>query len=381
MGNYKGFVAVALCTGVLMTAAPALCANDIQAKLAEQKAAQAETARKAKALETELDNLKNRLVKTAKDMRSLEIALTEGENNLKELNQKKSIYLSKIYKNEERIGGLIAAARKYKSASTPQMLAQSKPIDAARAAIVMKSVLPTLNRQSSDLRQELLALEKIENNITAQLAANKNKIRFINDKKEETDKLLEERQISYKKTEKERKVLEAEVAQLAREAKNLDDLVKKIKPLPKPAAEKIDTAAVTRSNFKMPADSTLPVQGRIVSGFDETDEMGAKSKGVTFLTRSGATVVTPLSGTVKFAGPFQKYKQILIIEHQGGYHSLIAGLGRIDTVVGASLASGEPVGLSENSADDSRIYYELRHQGLPVNPKKLNVAQRKQVKS
>jgi septal ring factor EnvC (AmiA/AmiB activator) len=125
----------------------------------------------------------------------------------------------------------------------------------------------------------------------------------------------------------------------------------------------------------------LPVQGRIRVGFGETDELGGRSKGVTFIVRSGATVVTPLAGKVKFAGPFQKYKQILIIEHRGGYHSLIAGLGRIDTVVGASLDAGEPVGSADNSSSESRVYYELRQNGEPVNPQKLLAEQHKQDRS
>ena len=88
--------------------------------------------------------------------------------------------------------------------------------------------------------------------------------------------------------------------------------------------------------------------------------------------------MTPLAGTVKFAGTFQKYKQILIVEHEGGYHSLIAGLGRIDTVVGATLFAGEPVGIAETAGTEARIYYELRQDGEPVNPRKLLVAQKKQ---
>ncbi|MEZ0226592.1 MAG: peptidoglycan DD-metalloendopeptidase family protein, partial [Alphaproteobacteria bacterium] len=78
---------------------------------------------------------------------------------------------------------------------------------------------------------------------------------------------------------------------------------------------------------------------------------------------------------------FQKYRQILIVEHAGGYHSLIAGLGRIDTVVGATLAAGEPVGIAEKSDDGARIYYELRQNGAPVNPRKLLVAQKKQTRT
>ena len=54
------------------------------------------------------------------------------------------------------------------------------------------------------------------------------------------------------------------------------------------------------------------------------------TKGVTLATRAGATVVSPFDGVVAFAGPFRGYGELLIIEHTEGYHTLLAGLGRID---------------------------------------------------
>ena len=35
---------------------------------------------------------------------------------------------------------------------------------------------------------------------------------------------------------------------------------------------------------------------------------------------------------------------ILIIRHGGGYHSLLAGLGRVDATIGQWVLAGEPVG-------------------------------------
>jgi murein hydrolase activator len=78
-----------------------------------------------------------------------------------------------------------------------------------------------------------------------------------------------------------------------------------------------------------------------------------------------------MGGVVRYAGYFKNYGQIIIVEHQKDYHSLIAGLARIDTVVGQSVAAGEPVGvLAKSSSDGGKptLYYELRLNGEPVNP-------------
>ena len=66
----------------------------------------------------------------------------------------------------------------------------------------------------------------------------------------------------------------------------------------------------------------------------EGDEFGGASKGILIHASAGGQVVAPFDGRIEFAGPFRGYGQILIIEHGDGYHSLLAGLERIDGVVG-----------------------------------------------
>jgi len=59
----------------------------------------------------------------------------------------------------------------------------------------------------------------------------------------------------------------------------------------------------------------------------------------------------------------------LIIEHGGRYHTLLAGLDRIDAVVGQWLLAGEPVGtLGSAQNENPELYFELRRAGQPINP-------------
>jgi septal ring factor EnvC (AmiA/AmiB activator) len=57
----------------------------------------------------------------------------------------------------------------------------------------------------------------------------------------------------------------------------------------------------------------------------------------------------------------------LIIDHGGGYHSLLAGIDRIDGVVGQWVVTGEPLGTMQPDGQPS-LYLELRRQGQPINP-------------
>jgi septal ring factor EnvC (AmiA/AmiB activator) len=220
----------------------------------------------------------------------------------------------------------------------------------------------------------LSEIQKVEAEISNQLQIQTAQNRQLNRQQNDLAALLQKRQQVYKSTENERRAEEKEVARLTKESRNIEDLMVKLK-----SRNQVGEGERRAAFGRFPGNVLAPVHGMIRIGFGEKDGMGAPSKGITFSTRPGASVVTPLAGIVKFAGPFQKYKQILIVEHLGGYHSLIAGLARIDTVVGASLAAGEPVGITETSGSP-QVYYELRQDGKPINPQKSLVAQRKQEK-
>jgi septal ring factor EnvC (AmiA/AmiB activator) len=112
-----------------------------------------------------------------------------------------------------------------------------------------------------------------------------------------------------------------------------------------------------------------PVRGSLLIGFGEPGLDGSISQGVVLETQPEAQVVAPHDGQVVFRGPFRGYGEILIMEHRGGYHSLLAGLGRVDVVVGQWLLAGEPVGVTEAPKDGkARLYVELRRGGHPIDP-------------
>lgn len=110
-----------------------------------------------------------------------------------------------------------------------------------------------------------------------------------------------------------------------------------------------------------------PVKGNIVKKYGEPTEAGITSRGITIRTRPNAQVISPYDGTVLFAGPFRGYGQLVIIEHGDGYHTLLAGIGRLDTSVGQSLLAGEPVGIMVAQSKPT-LYIELRKNGQPINP-------------
>lgn len=131
--------------------------------------------------------------------------------------------------------------------------------------------------------------------------------------------------------------------------------------------------AVRRAEIRTVDDArglfNFPATGKLVRRFGQTTAPGVTAKGILIETRSAAQIVAPYNGRVAFAGPFRDYGQLLIIAHGEGYHTLLAGLGRIDAKVGQWVSAGEPVGVMMSSADERpNLYVELRRNGRPINP-------------
>jgi len=149
------------------------------------------------------------------------------------------------------------------------------------------------------------------------------------------------------------------------------DPVEVPKPPPVPGERSsLTLAALKTLSTKAKGKLKWPVQGKIAVKYGAKIGSGQSSQGIKIETRKYAQIVAPFDGTVAYAGPFRHYGRLLIIEHKGNYHTLLAGMSRIDIVAGSLLKAGEPVGImGENSPiGGPLLYLELRRRGNPTNP-------------
>ena len=158
----------------------------------------------------------------------------------------------------------------------------------------------------------------------------------------------------------------AAAGKLADEAADLRALIQGLDGAANPLDAPPDgTRPFSESRGRLP----LPVRGTVIQNFGERDALGLAAQGITIATLADAAIVAPYDGRIVFAGPFRSYGQLLIIAHGGGYHTLIAGLSRIDGQVGQWLLAGEPVAQASHGENGkSAVYVELRRNGEPINP-------------
>ncbi|MES2096074.1 MAG: peptidoglycan DD-metalloendopeptidase family protein [Pseudomonadota bacterium] len=136
-------------------------------------------------------------------------------------------------------------------------------------------------------------------------------------------------------------------------------------PLPRPVQPgEIPATALPWDSASAPY--RLPVDGKLLTGFGEVSPGGVTSRGLTFGVASEARVIAPAAGKIVFAGPFRDYGLVVIVDHGGGWTSLISGLGRLNVGVGLPVAKGTPLGTAP-TGDERTVTVELRRKGRPVD--------------
>jgi len=109
----------------------------------------------------------------------------------------------------------------------------------------------------------------------------------------------------------------------------------------------------------------LPVIGRVVTGLGEISPSGFRSRGLTLATEPQAQIVAPANGKVAYAGAYRGYGNIVIIEHDAGWTSLVTNLSQISVTVGETVRQGFPLGRAEQ--EEPQVTVELRRNGRPID--------------
>ncbi|HEV2865476.1 MAG TPA: peptidoglycan DD-metalloendopeptidase family protein [Allosphingosinicella sp.] len=110
--------------------------------------------------------------------------------------------------------------------------------------------------------------------------------------------------------------------------------------------------------------STLPVEGRLVTGVGEISDAGVHSRGLTFEPAPDAAVVAPANGRIAYAGPFRSYGNVVIVDHGRGWSTVVTNLATLQVTRGQTVRRGALLGRA--ASQSPRVTVELRREGQPV---------------
>lgn len=356
----------------------------------ESRRAEARAAR----LSAEAEAATEAAQRTASETAALAARIQQAEADIEAARARYSIaraeradLTAQLAKKQEPTARLTAALQT--AARRPLALSALQPgslKDVVYVRAVLDSAVPQIRARTAALRSELdrgRALEAQAARALDQLQESEGRLR---ERRVELA-ALENRQRVASRTARGAALREAERAlALAEEARDLDGLVdrldevaalrRELAALPGPVLRPKDLAAplaAAPTNAPSPVavaspppDFQLPVQGRTLTGFGAKRDSGLISTGLTLAPVSGAQVVAPGRGRVAFAGAYRGFGRIVIIEHDGGWTTLVTGLDRVDVAVGDSVIGGSPLGIADGTPQPVTI--ELRRDGVPVNP-------------
>lgn len=386
-------------TNALQTKSATDVERDLSSAREREKRLAAEAAAQVKAIQA----LQAQLAAAALATQNNEDQLSAVETTLTALDEQELAKSAELEQRRGELAKLLSALTEI-ARNPPEalMLMPTSPVDTVRTARLLGDVVPPIEAKAKAVAHDLDQLAALKTQVAAQRQALKAATQHLAANHATLQRLVAQRTALYQQTEADHAAAATDVETLGRQAANLRDLMQRLEA--QRAAAKAAAAQRREETASLDArvneglsehlhrlerpdgQMLLPARGRILLSYGQSAEGGPPQRGLTIETRPGAEVVAPFDGKIVFAGPFRGYGRILIIQHGEEYHTLIAGLGRIEVSVGQVVAMGEPVATASNpdtagpsdvdtpadiyskGATGPVLYVELRRHGQPVNP-------------
>lgn len=339
----------------------------------------------ARAASSEADRLKKRSAALAARIQSAEADIDAGEARVALVGRRLAAQQARLAEQQQPLLELTAALQQLSRQPPVSVLAQPGSLrEMVHARAMLDAVMPVIEHRTAGVRRELAALRTTRKHQAAALAALSASKTQLAQRRDALTRLENEGRLRSRDLMSSAQLEADRALGLGEKARDIVDLMDALEadgavrgelaqlagPLPRPRdpGQAVPTAAppaVSQEADLARGAYRLPVVGRIVAGLGEVNDSGVRSRGLTIAARPGGQVVAPAPGRVSFADDYRGYGKIVIIDHGGGWISLLTGLIGLSVGVGDTLDAGTPIGRA--GSDDSRITIELRRDGRPVD--------------
>lgn len=280
-------------------------------------------------------------------VQDIESLLADLREIRRETNAERQNIEESFFQQSQNLSQLLGLLISIENAPAPNFLLHPEgPLGAARAGHMMAELTPTLEAESRDLAlrvkkwRELSRLEsKITQTVSLALTEIKTaRMEFVDAGKNRIGQKVEPLD-----------PMQLDALYIASE--DLETLSKEI------AAINIETPTGASDITLRKGELSWPVTVTKVGKYPQTSSDGAARPGVALTTEPLAIVTSPFAATVRFAGEFLDYGNVIILEPSRGVLMVLAGLGEIAVAEGDVVESGASIGLAGgNAAEDAEIF-------------------------
>ena len=345
--------------------------HKLEEQIRQEELRQQESKKKSDELNKEVQNVQKQMVALAKTVRKQEGQLSLLEQKKKELEDQQRELDVRLSLTNQQLARIMLGMQTLALRPTELLLFESQtPINMLRSKQLMQYSFPIVGGIQEQTKLDLIQLSRVREDLQNKIQEIKVATAQLSEKNQNMGKLAKQKMILQAQYMSHYEKSKAKAQSLAKEAKDLKELLANLE---KERAAQQARAQLTPhvgqgAFFKAKGSLLWPVQGVVTQNFgDIVGSSGAHMKGIVIQTRPRAQITTPFDGTVLFAGPFQNYGQLIIIDHGDNYLTVMAGMDTIDAGVGQQLLAGEPVGYMKPNY--TNLYFELRHAGQAIDPK------------
>ncbi|MGB9081147.1 MAG: peptidoglycan DD-metalloendopeptidase family protein [Desulfuromonadaceae bacterium] len=328
-----------------------------------------------------LEQKESDLGRLSRDLRGVESSLErtgrEIQKVTEEANRKRMEIerrLSSLYK-----AGELGALRMFFSAESFPQLAEN--------IRYMRSILENDKRIFLEYSQKIDQLKTLKADLERDALKKERIMGGIEQKKREIEEEKIKKAAYLGKVRQDRKSYETSLKELQANASRLQTMISRLDALSrrklssrhektgsrlKPLAEL--PPVPDRGFASQKGRMSLPVRGEIIESYGKHKHPEFNSftfsKGLSISASLGTEIKSIYEGTVIFADYFKGFGNMIIVDHGGGYFTLYAHASRLAKKVGAEVARQEIIGAvgDVDSSKGSLLYFEIRHQGKPVDP-------------
>ena len=366
--------AVSLFTAASAAPAPNPMEDELRQARTEQAAAEAEVAKLDQAAlqaRDEASRLRAQQDAAAQAIEAAEARITASDVQLRLASAYVAAHRQQLAREQRPIASLLAGLATM--AERPPLLAladRGGTDELVKVRILLDATLPVIRRKTARLSSELGAGQQLEQRA---LAAKTELVQGRKDlaARRQQFAALESRAISRSLASGGRALGAGDVAIAAgedverlraseassRDALRLAGQLAALEPAPpRPAGPEGGAVRL------VPFAYVLPANARVTDGLGAVNDSGVQSRGLTLATPRGAPLAAPAAGTVRFSGPYGDYDGILIIDHGGGWMSLILNVAST-LRPGSRVQLGDPIGRALGS-----IGVELSQNGRRISP-------------
>lgn len=319
-------------------------------------------------IQQQLEKIELSVAGLNKKIRDIGKKITKAETKLASLISKKNNLKQRIEKQRFAIAEQIRSAYKTgNEAPIKLLLNQENPEQLSR---ILKYYDYLLNARSkkidqftADIESLKITLSKIE---ITKVSLTDSKKELQKDKKQ-LAKTISQRKITLGKVNKSLESNKQQLNQYKKQRDELETVIQTVKKVAKtiPPAENYPSFALSKGKLNW------PVKGKLNASFGSRRSEYLRWQGWLIGAKKEADITSVHHGRVVFSNYLRGFGLLVIIDHGDGYMTLYAHNQELLRETGDWVQSGEIISRAGNTGglNNTALYFEVREEGKPVNPK------------